>query len=273
MSARRRLLEIYWRCQRTIVPGLRSAHCAYYEELRGALESRPARWLDLGCGRELVYGWLPPRDAELTARALERAGRIVGLDADPASLRDNAQIRDCVLGNVHAGLPFASGAFDLVTANMVAEHLAGPGECFREIARVLRPGGTLLIHTPNVRSPIIGFGALLPDALKRALVRIMEWDREDNDVFPAFYRVNTPAAMAEAAEAAEFRVANLQLIWTTAATSFLGPLSVPELLAIRALDALGAASLRPNMIATLRAPAPTPAAEELLPAGSHRALR
>lgn len=265
--------ESYWRCERAIVPGLRSAHCAYYDEVRRALESEPRLWLDLGCGRELVYGWLPPHDARLTARSLSRAGRIVGLDADLASLRDNTQIRDRVLGNVHAGLPFAPATFDLVTANMVAEHLDEPGECFREIARVLRPGGTLLIHTPNLHSPGIRFGALLPDALKRALVRIMESDREDNDVFPAFYRVNTRAAMARAAAAAGLEVANLRLVWTTAATSFLGALAAPELLAIRALDALGIASLRPNLIATLRAPAPTPAAEEPLPAGSHRARR
>jgi SAM-dependent methyltransferase len=252
MSARKRLLEMYWRCERTIVPGLRSAHCAYYEELRRALENEPLRWLDLGCGRELVYRWLPPRDAELTTTALDRAGRKVGLDADLASLRDNTQIRDKALGNVQGGLPFASGAFDLITANMVAEHLTAPETCFREIARILRPGGIVLIHTPNIQSPGIGFGATLPDALKRALVRIMETQRKDADVFPAFYRVNTPQAMGRMVEAAGLRVSNLQLIWTTAATSSLGILAVPELLAIRALNVLGVRSLRPNMIATLK---------------------
>jgi SAM-dependent methyltransferase len=252
MPIRQHLLEMYWRCERTIVPGLRSAHCAYYAELRKALESRPVRWLDLGCGRELVYRWLPPKDEELTIRALEQAGQRVGLDADFASLRDNSQIRDKVFGNVQAGLPFASGSFDLITANMVAEHLTEPEPCFREIARILRPGGAVLIHTPNVRSPGIAFSALMPDALKKLLVRIMEAHRQDADVFPAFYRVNSPAAVERMAEAAGLRVADLHLIWTTAATSSLGILAAPELFLIRALDGLGVRSIRPNMIVTLR---------------------
>jgi SAM-dependent methyltransferase len=252
MSLRQHLLEMYWRCERTIVPGLGSAHCAYYAELRKALESRPVRWLDLGCGRELVYRWLPPRDAELTARALCHAGQKVGLDADFSSLRDNTQIRDKVFGNMQAGLPFAGGAFDLITANMVAEHLTAPAACFREIARILRPGGLALIHTPNLRSPGISFSAMMPDAVKRMLVRIMEADREDADVFPAYYRVNTPSAVSKAAEGAGLSITDLQLVWTTAATSSLGILAIPELLTIRVLNALSIRSVRPNMIATLR---------------------
>ena len=49
-------------------------------------------------------------------------------------------------------LPFRSQSIDLITLNNVAEHLERPGEVLAEFARVLAPGGRVIIHTPNVSS-------------------------------------------------------------------------------------------------------------------------
>ena len=46
-------------------------------------------------------------------------------------------------------LPFADGTFDCVITFQVVEHIRRDGEFIREIARVLKPGGRLLITTPN----------------------------------------------------------------------------------------------------------------------------
>lgn len=45
-----------------------------------------------------------------------------------------------------AALPFADGAFDLVTCRMAAHHFAEPAATLREMCRVLRAGGTLLLQ-------------------------------------------------------------------------------------------------------------------------------
>lgn len=47
-------------------------------------------------------------------------------------------------------LPFTDNSFDLVTCTEVIEHLEHYRQTLREIHRVLRPGGTLVITTPNI---------------------------------------------------------------------------------------------------------------------------
>jgi SAM-dependent methyltransferase len=50
-----------------------------------------------------------------------------------------------VAGDVEA-LPFRAGAFDIVTCRIAAHHFADPGTAMRQIARVLAPGGSLLLQ-------------------------------------------------------------------------------------------------------------------------------
>lgn len=47
---------------------------------------------------------------------------------------------------------FASDSFDVVTARHLIEHLPDPSGFVREVARILKPGGTLLLETPNADS-------------------------------------------------------------------------------------------------------------------------
>lgn len=47
-------------------------------------------------------------------------------------------------------LPYADASFDLVTCTEVIEHLEHYRAALREMARVLRPGGVLVVTTPNV---------------------------------------------------------------------------------------------------------------------------
>src|SRR5436190_1689026 len=70
-------------------------------------------------------------------------------------------------------LPFTDGVFDLVTANMVLEHVAEPERLFREVERVLVPGGRFLIHTPNLHGYTTAVTRLLPDALLAPLAFLL----------------------------------------------------------------------------------------------------
>jgi SAM-dependent methyltransferase len=114
--------------------------------------------LEVGCG----YG------RNLVALAATSARLVVGADVQRAELRRAQHERLAPLAErsrdrvalVHQDpwrLPFADGAFDLVVLWQVLEHVFRPEEKQRvmnECARVLRPGGHLLIETPNQWFPV-----------------------------------------------------------------------------------------------------------------------
>ncbi|HEY6426475.1 MAG TPA: class I SAM-dependent methyltransferase [Acidimicrobiales bacterium] len=129
----------------------------------GRLGVRPGdRLLDLGCG----FG----RHAFEAAR---RGASVVALDAGPGEV---AQVRATLGAMVEAGelaaddaasavqgdalsLPFADGTFDRVIASEVLEHIPDDTAAMRELARVLRPGGTMAVTVPRC----------LPEAVNWAL--------------------------------------------------------------------------------------------------------
>ena len=108
---------------------------------RLAREGRATRILDAGCGtgNNLLH--------------LARYGRAVGVDLSEEAL---AFCRTRGVAAARAGLlvlPFPDGAFDCVTSFDVIYHrwVDDDAAAVREMARVLRPGGLLLVRVPALR--------------------------------------------------------------------------------------------------------------------------
>jgi ubiquinone/menaquinone biosynthesis C-methylase UbiE len=59
---------------------------------------------------------------------------------------------------------------DLVTANMVVEHAEDPAALFAEVDRVLRPGGSFLVHT-NSSGYTTRLTKLIPEGLRPGLAK------------------------------------------------------------------------------------------------------
>ncbi len=79
--------------------------------------------------------------------------RVTCCDLDEAAMRkmsEEAPDYRWVVGDA-ADLPFGDGEFDAVFAGEIIEHLPDPREGLREWLRVLRPGGVLIMSTPNLR--------------------------------------------------------------------------------------------------------------------------
>lgn len=107
------------------------------------LPAGPARVLDAGCGTGGLIKAL---------RAAGRDWRLTGLDFMPlacelARERTGAEI---VPGSITA-LPFADGAFDAVVSTDVVCQVEDGGQALREFARVVRPGGVVLVNVPAYR--------------------------------------------------------------------------------------------------------------------------
>ena len=238
----------YARWEQRIVPGLRSSQYAYCEAL--AEELGPGRrWLDAGCGHQILPGWMMEQERRLLALGARPGG--IALDR-PALLRHEG-LAGKVLGDLER-LPFADGAFDLVSANMVVEHLAEPVQWLSEVKRVLAAEGTIVLHTPNRRHWALVGARLLPDSLKKWLALKLE-ARSGEDVFRTYYRLNTRRAITELATAAGLQVQSVRLVSGNAALGALGVLAIPELLWIRLLGFETLAALRSNLLVVLRKPA------------------
>lgn len=261
-SFRDRLDRFQWALAARLTPGLLNAQHRYIAALETAVFPG-ARWLDIGCGRGVLPTWM--RDRERRQRELvDRAGFAVGIDMDLASLRDNDVIDGGLMGDV-ARLPFADACFDVVSANMVAEHLSDPEAALRELHRVLAPGGRVLIHTPNLSSPPTRAAALVPEWVKGPAIALLE-GRDGADVFPTHYRFNRRFDIERCATASGLVGECVEAVESSPQSAMLGPLVVIELLLIRAARCAAFADRRANWIITLRKPLAASRGFPLMPA-------
>lgn len=142
-AARASVFDDYqWWNERDVLTQVTPARLAYLRRVAGALEG--ARALDLGCGGGML------------AEPLARAGaRVTGIDVSfnaLAAARDHARQSALGIGYLRSlgeELPFRDGAFDLVVAFDVLEHLDDFPMAMEEIGRVLRPGGRFVYDTMN----------------------------------------------------------------------------------------------------------------------------
>jgi len=140
--------------------------------------------LDAGCGATMPFlREIAPRVRLSVGVDLERLRRTSG---DPHGCRADV-----------GRLPFRDRTFDLITSMSVIEHLDDPGAVFREFDRVLKPGGVLVVQTPNRFDYVSLIAHFTPFSFHRWVVpRIMS--REEEDVFPTRYRANTSRALRRA---------------------------------------------------------------------------
>lgn len=102
----------------------------------------PGKVLDIGCGRGLLLnklkerGW-DPQGTELSEEAAAYARDRLNLPVITETLEDAR---------------FPDNEFDLVILWHVLEHVPDPRGTLREVGRILKPGGTLLVAVPNFGS-------------------------------------------------------------------------------------------------------------------------
>jgi SAM-dependent methyltransferase len=167
---------------------------AFYTRVRSLLEP-DMTVLDFGAGR----GAGPAEDPVPFRRDLQtlrgRVARVIGADIDRAVLDNPSLDEAVVLDGPRAPLPLDDRSIDLVVSDHCFEHVEDPAFTAAELTRVLRPGGWLCARTPN-RWGYIGVGArAVPKDKHRHVLGRLQPHRHERDVFPAFYLLNTRAAL------------------------------------------------------------------------------
>jgi len=116
--------------------------------------------------------------AGLYTALASRCERVVGIDLSLAIVNAAAARHDGLVA-LHADvrtMPFDDGAFAAVVSNSTLDHFDSPAEIvrgLREIARVLQPGGTLVLTLDNPWNPVIALAKALPRRpLNRAWIRL-----------------------------------------------------------------------------------------------------
>lgn len=109
----------------------------------GYLDDRlPGSLLDIGCG-----------NGDFAALMRQRGWSVRGTDADADAARDVVTNHgfEVDVGELNE-LAYPAGTFNAVTARHVLEHVRDPERFVLECWRILKPGGRLVLVTPNVAS-------------------------------------------------------------------------------------------------------------------------
>lgn len=188
----------YVRIVRNIIPKVDFHQNHYARELSRQVREG-ASWLDLGAGTKIHDGYGVPTSDELA----KRAKIVFGIDPVTAHLSENPFLTGAV-GGLGDALPFRDQSFDLVSANMVLEHLPSPQGVFKEVRRVLKPGGVFVFVTPNLNHPFIRTADLFLSKPARTSAAVLVESREARHIFPTFYRANTAKTVGSLASDAGF---------------------------------------------------------------------
>lgn len=146
--------------------------------------------LDIGCGRT----------APNLRQMQGKAARLIGIELVEFTPETKALPGLELYNNDMADLKdIADASIDLAYCRSVMEHVDQPLECYREMRRVLKPGGKFVFLTANIWDYASIIAMLIPNALHPLIVNRTE-GREMEDTFPTRYRTNSRRKIARLCE-------------------------------------------------------------------------
>jgi SAM-dependent methyltransferase len=154
--------------------------------------------LDLGAGAGILE--------QMNFRGL--VNQISGVDLDPR-VQNNPYLDEGVVSDV-AETPYQDNSFDLVFCDNVFEHLENPILVFKEVARILKPGGIFIFKTPNKFHYMPIIAKLTPHIFHQIFNKLR--GRESIDTFPTRYRANSKRDIVNLTKVSGFEVIRIERI-------------------------------------------------------------
>ncbi len=111
-------------------------------------------------------------------------------DIDPV-VREHPASHHQVVLQADQALPFEDEFFDLIVSDFTFEHIDKPEQVAPELLRILKPGGFICARTVNKYGYIKLVASLVPNRLHVRALNSIQTDREDQDVFPTVYKMNS----------------------------------------------------------------------------------
>ncbi len=155
--------------------------------------------LDIGCGRT----------APNLSQLIGKAAKLYGIDVVDFTT-DDPRLH-LFANDVRDMKDIPSNSVDLAYSRAVMEHLERPEEAYREIARVLKPGGVYVFTTPSIYDYGSIAALLIPNRFHARIVSATE-GRAGEDVFPTVFGSNSRRAIGKHAAMFGLKVQQLDYI-------------------------------------------------------------
>ena len=175
----------------------------FYSRVNALLEA-DMTVLDFGAGRGLFLDEPPSYRRDLQ-NLRGKVRRVVGVDVDTA-VKLNQSLDEAQVIDMGSPLPLGDESVDLIVSDHVFEHVDDPDAVVAELDRVLKPGGWICARTPNRHGYIASGARLVPNRVHAKALQKLQPQRQERDVFPTRYLLNTPAQLRRHFPAERFEV-------------------------------------------------------------------
>ncbi len=187
----KKFYDTYWSTNRKTFSGSNQGYAPNLrrwmdEELRDLPSSAPV--LEVGCG-----------DGSFTTDLAQKFSAVTAIDISAGQIADNiARLPNITFRqhDVAERFPFADGTFEVIWCSEVLEHLFDPAFAVREMQRILKPAGRLLVTVPY------------HGRFKNVLIALFKWDQHfvPSTSHIRFYTKRTLARMVGAAGFGALRI-------------------------------------------------------------------
>ena len=133
--------------------------------------------LDAGCGRS----------APILRKFYGKTKTLIGVDLEEPT--KGMQGIKYIKGDI-SSIDISSNTVDVVISRAVLEHVSNPIPIFKEIHRILKPGGSFVFLVPNLGDYVSILSKLIPNRFHKYIISKTE-GRKIDDVFPTYYNANT----------------------------------------------------------------------------------